>query len=93
VDDDDDTTTVLPGSKAKRMIVDEEDGDFEPIPRKDKVEVGSKAKRMVTPKPGKPKGLPPNIKLIDDDTDDQFTKINRLKQAALLGALSLVAEG
>lgn len=94
VDDEDDTTTVLPGSKAKRMLVDEEDGDFEPIPRKEKTpEVGSKAKRMIAPKPGKPKGLPPNIKLIDDDSDDEITKINRLKTSALLGALALVGEG
>ena len=91
-DDEDDTTTVLPGSKARRMLQDELD-DVEFFPVKDeKIPPAPKARRMLTPKPGKPHGLPPNIKLIDDDSDDQVTKINRLKQAALLGGLVL-AEG
>ena len=53
--------------------------------KKDVRSVGPKARRMLVPKtPAKPRNLPPNLKLIDDDSDDDIVKINRLKQALLL---------
>lgn len=93
VDDEDQETTILPGAKARPMF-DTEMSDVEFFTKDDKVPPSPKAQRIITPKPGKPKGLPPNIKLIDDDSDDEVIKINRLKRAALLGGLVLAgAEG
>lgn len=91
VDDEDQETTVLPGSKARPMVRDEDWRDAEFFPKAEGVPPASKARRMVEPKkaPGKPK-LPPNIQLIDDDSDDYVTKINRLKQAGLLLATAEV---
>ena len=82
--DEDDETVTLPGSKAKRMMQQRQEdlGEVDYLPKKVE-EAGPKAKRMITPKPRKPK-LPPNMKLIDDDSDDKITKINRLKHASAL---------
>lgn len=81
-EDEDEPITILPGAKARRMLHEEPQGIPE---KKDVRSVGPKARRMLAPKaPAKPRNLPPNLKLIDDDSDDDIVKINRLKQALLL---------
>ena len=81
-EDEEEPITILPGAKAKRMLKEESRGIPE---KKDVRSIGPKARRMMAPKaPLKPKNLPPNLKLIDDDSDDDIVKINRLKMALLL---------
>ena len=81
-EDEEEPITILPGAKAKRMLKEEPRGIPE---KKDVRSIGPKARRMMAPKmPSKPQNLPPNLKLIDDDTDDDIVKINRLKMALLL---------
>lgn len=84
-EDEDEPITLLPGAKARRMVEEqkptEDLGAVDYFPSKvDKP--GPKARRMVTPK--RKTDLPPNIQLVDDDSDDQVTKINRLRLAGLV---------
>lgn len=98
VEDDDDTTTVLPGSKRLRM-----DEDLGVLPVSEAMEErGRKAPKdwaddavdipeaIAEPTvPSRPT-LPPHLQQIEDDADDQVTKINRLK--ARMAAL-ILAQG
>ena len=84
-EDEDEPITLLPGAKARRMVEEQQAipdrGEVDYLPSKvDKP--GPKARRMVQPK--RKTDLPPNIQLVDDDSDDQVTKINRLRMAGLI---------
>ena len=98
VEDDDDTTVVLPGAKRRRMDIDlgilpvseavEERGRKAPKVWADEALDVPEAVAAPAPSPRPP--LPPHLQQVEDDADDQVTKINRLK--ARMAAL-ILAQG
>lgn len=93
IEDDDDSTTILPGVKRRRM-----DQDLGILPASEAVEErGRKAPRVWADEPvDVPEALeeetplddiPADLRKVEDDEDDQVTKINRLR--ARMAALVL----